>query len=119
MSLRQHIKIFFFYFKSTFFFSTFFFFLIGKVISLKAKRLRKEYTRSIPRYKEVRHQRENKPYPYLVASQSTKSNKESVFLYIHPNPIHKSVQKNGLNILVVPLNIIEGPPIPFFPNGPH
>ena len=42
-----------------------------------------------------------------------------MFLYIYPSPIHKSVQKNGLNILVVPLNIIEGPPIPFFPNGPH
>ena len=40
-----------------------FFFLIGKVISLKAKRQRKEYTRSIPRYKEVKHQRANKPHP--------------------------------------------------------
>ena len=42
-----------------------------------------------------------------------------MFFYIHPSPIHKSVQKNGFNILIVPLHIIEGPPIPFFPNGPH
>ena len=95
------------------------FFLIGKVISLKAKRQRREYTRSIPKYKEVKHQRANKPHPYLVASQSTKSIKEKVFLNIYPNPIHKSVQKNELNILVVPLNIIKGPPIPFFLNGLH
>ena len=39
------------------------FFFIGKVFSLKAKRQRKEYTRSIPRYKEVKHQRANKPHP--------------------------------------------------------
>ena len=39
------------------------FFLISKVFSLKAKRQRKEYTRNIPRYKEAKHQRTNKPHP--------------------------------------------------------
>ena len=66
---------------ATNFFSNFF--LIGKVISLKAKRVRKEYTRSIPRYKGVKHQRANKPHPYLVASQSTKSIKEKVCSFIY------------------------------------
>ena len=42
-----------------------------------------------------------------------------MFLYIYPSPIHKSVQKNGFDFLVIPLNIIEDPLIPFFPNGPH
>ena len=58
-------------------------FLIGKVISLKAKRQRKEYTRNIPRYKEVKHQRANKPHPWLVVSQSTKSIKEKVCSFIY------------------------------------
>ena len=54
------------------------FFLIGKDNSLRAKRLEKGYTRSIPRYKEAKNKKINKPDPYLVASQSTKSIKERV-----------------------------------------
>ena len=54
------------------------FFLIGKDNSLRAKRLEKGYTRSIPRYKEAKSKKINKPDPYLVASQSTKSIKERV-----------------------------------------
>ena len=53
-------------------------FLIGKDNSLRAKRLEKGYTRGIPRYKEVKKQKDKQADPYLVASQSTKSIKERV-----------------------------------------
>ena len=45
-----------------------FFFLIGKDNSLRAKRLEKGYTRSIPRYKEAKKQKDKQVDPYLVAS---------------------------------------------------
>ena len=54
------------------------FFLIGKENSLRAKRLEKGYTRSIPNTKKQKTKGQNKLDPYLVASQSTKSIKDKV-----------------------------------------
>ena len=94
------------------------FFLIGKENSLRAKRLEKGYTQSIPRYKEAKNKRINKSDSYLVASQSTKSIKERVCSSIYTlAQFTKVYKKNGFNILVISLNIIEDSPIPFFPNG--
>ena len=46
----------------------FFFFLIGKEISLRANRLEKGYTRSIPKTLKQKTKGQNKLDPYLVAS---------------------------------------------------
>ena len=57
--------------------------MIGKEISLRAKRLEKRYTRSIPETKKQKAKGQNKPDRYLVASQSTKSIKDKVCSFIY------------------------------------
>ena len=59
------------------------FFLIGKENSLRARRLEKRYTRSIPKTKKQKTKGQNKPDPYLVASQYTKSIKDKVCFSIY------------------------------------
>ena len=95
------------------------FFFIGKVNSLRANRLEKGYTRSIPNPKKQKAKGQTSLILTWWLASLRNLSKTKWNLYIHPSLIHKSVQKNGFNILIVPLNIIEGPPIPFFPDGPH
>ena len=96
------------------------FFLMGKENSLRAKRLEKGYTQSMPRCKEAKNKRINKSDSYLVASQSTKSIEERVCSSIYTlAQFTKVYKKNGFDILVVSFHIIEGSSIPFFPNSPH
>ena len=62
----------------------------------------------MPGYISAKDKKANKPNPYLVANQSTKSIKEKVCFSIYtPAQFTKVYKKKGFNFLVTPLNIIE------------